>query len=153
MTCYVLTCLCVYVLSPPPPSLSSCPPAHPVYRLAGLKPEFERAVNWLDQNLEGRISSLGGSVSVFESVIRSFGGLEGGYVTAPLPHYLNGLFVPNGIFILITDTLTLMMNKPSPIKPIYFNYINPICQVCAVKGPAAPSPLQVNGGPTISNGS
>jgi mannosyl-oligosaccharide alpha-1,2-mannosidase len=56
--------------------------------LAGLKSEFNRAVDWLKTNLPNRIANLGSDVSVFETTIRSLGGLEGAYALSKNPDLL-----------------------------------------------------------------
>ena len=43
--------------------------------LAGMREEFDEAVNWCKQNLPQRLGSLGGGVSAFETTIRALGGL------------------------------------------------------------------------------
>jgi len=47
--------------------------------LMGMKNEFEEAKQWLVQNLPGRIDTISSGASVFETTIRSLGGLLSAY--------------------------------------------------------------------------
>jgi len=47
--------------------------------LAGMKDEFNEAKNWIVQNLPSKVTGLGGQVSVFETTIRTLGGLLSAY--------------------------------------------------------------------------
>jgi len=47
--------------------------------LMGLKKEFQDATSWIRENLASRLRRTGGSTSVFETTIRSLGGLLAAY--------------------------------------------------------------------------
>lgn len=75
--------------------------------LMGMKEEFFEAKDWLAQNLPGRFKSLNQGASVFETTIRSFGGLLSAYdlsgdrtfidLAIPLGRRINDLVSRDGV--------------------------------------------------------
>jgi mannosyl-oligosaccharide alpha-1,2-mannosidase len=47
--------------------------------LMGLRAEFRDATEWIRSNLAARLQRVGGSTSVFETTIRTLGGLLAAY--------------------------------------------------------------------------